>query len=248
MAYDSASLDKPLDILKSYDWGGDASAFQTIDAAVQAAHTDQAARADLEKRLSSLLGEGTSRAAKEYVCRKLSLIGTAASVPSLAALLPEQEHSHMARFALERIDAAEAAEALRKALGSVTGDLKIGMISSLAGRGDAASVPLIAALLSADSRTALAAADALGRIHTPEATQALAAAAGGTDQAVAAAVIDARLACAEWLLRQGKRPESMAIYKSLADAAAKGTTPTAKSTRLAAARGILACLDTTTTS
>jgi hypothetical protein len=221
-AYDSASLDKPLDILKSYDWGGDASAFQTIDAAVLAAHTDQAARADLEKRLSSLLGEGTSRAAKEYVCRKLSLIGTAASVPSLAALLPEQEHSHMARFALERIDAAEAAEALRKALGSVTGDLKIGMISSLAGRGDAASVPLIAALL--------------------------AAAAGGTDQAVAAAIIDARLACAEWLLRQGKRPESMAIYKSLADAAAKGTTPTAKSTRLAAARGILACLDTTTTS
>jgi hypothetical protein len=29
---------------------------------------------------------------------------------------------------------------------------------------------------------------------------------------------------------------------------AAGTTPTAKATRLAAARGILACLDTTTTS
>ena len=248
MAYDPASLDKPFDTLKAFDWGGDASAFQPIDAAVVAAHADPAARADLEKRLAALLGTGTSRAAKEYVCRKLSLIGTAASVPSLAALLPEKDHSHMARFALERINAPEAAEALRKALGTVQGDLKIGMISSLAGRGDAASVPAIAAFLSGESLTAAAAADALGRIHTPEACQALAAAGGVTDKAAAAAIADARLACAESLLRQGKRAEAKAIYTSLSDAAAAGTTPAAKATRLAAARGILACLDTSTTS
>ena len=248
MAYDPASLDKPFDALKAFDWGGDTSAFQPIDAAVIAAHADPAARADLEKRLTALLGTGTSRAAKEYVCRKLSLIGTAASVPSLAALLPEKDHSHMARFALERINVPEAAEALRKALETVQGDLKIGMISSLAGRGDAASVPLLAALLSGESRTAVAAADALGSIHTPEACQALAAASSVTDKAAAAAIADARLACAESLLRQGKRAEAKAIYTSLSDAAAAGTTPAAKATRLAAARGILACLDTSTTS
>jgi HEAT repeat protein len=247
MAYDPASLDKPFEVLKAFDWGGDSSAFQPIDAAVVAAHADPAARADLEKRLASLLDAGTSRAAKEYVCRKLSLIGTAMSVPKLAALLPEKEHSHMARFALERINAAEAAEALRKALETVQGDLKIGMISSLAGRGDAASVPLLAALLAGESRTAVAAADALGRIHSPEAIQALAAASGVSDKAAAAAISDARMACAESLLRQGKRAEAKAIYTSLSEAAAAGTTPTAKATRLAAARGILACLDTTTT-
>ena len=248
MAYDPASLDKPLDVLKVFDWGGDTSAFQPIDAAVIASHGDPAARADLEKRLAALLGAATSRAAKEYLCRKLSMIGTAASVPSLAALLPEKEHSHMARYALERIPAPEAADALRKALSTVQGDLKIGMISSLAGRGDAAAVPLLAALLAGDSRTAVAAADALGRIHSPEAVQALANAGGVTDTGAAAAIVDARLACAETLLRQGKRPEAMAIYKSLADAAATGTTPAAKAAKLAAARGILACLDTTTTS
>ena len=249
MAYDPASLDKPLDVLKVFDWGGDASAFQPIDAAVVAAHDDPAARADLEKRLAALLGEGTSRAAKEYICRKLSLIGTAASVPSLAALLPEKDHSHMARFALERIKAAEAAEALRKALGSLQGDLKIGMISSLAGRGDAAAVPLLAALLAGDSRTAVAAADALGRIHTPEACQALANAARVTDKAAAAAITDARLSCAESLLREGKRAEAKAIYTALAEAAEKAeASPSTKATRLAAARGILACLDTTTPS
>ena len=247
MAYDPASLDKPFEVLKAFDWGGDSSAFQPIDAAVVAAHADPTARADLEKRLAALLDAGTSRAAKEYVCRKLSLIGTALSVPKLAALLPEKEHSHMARFALERISAAEAAEALRKALGTVQGDLKIGMISSLAGRGDAASVPLLAALLPGDSKTAVAAADALGRIHSPEAIQALAAASGASDKAAAAAISDARMACAESLLKQGKRADAKAIYTSLAEAAATGTTPAAKATRLAAARGILACLDTTTT-
>ena len=248
MAYNSASLDKPLETLKSFDWGGDTAAFEPIDAAVIAVHADPAARADLEKRLAALLGAGTSRAAKEYVCRKLSLIGTAASVPTLAALLPDTDNSHMARFALERINATEAGAALRQALGTVQGDLKIGMISSLAGRGDTACVPMLASLLTGDSRTAVAAADALGRIHTPEAVKALTAAGGTSDQAVAAAIDDALLACAEFLLQQGKRGEATAIYKSLADTAAAGTTPAAKSTRLAAARGILACLDTTTPS
>lgn len=172
MAYDSASLDKLFETLKTFDWGGDTAAFEPIDAAVIAAHADPALRTDLEKRLVVLLSAATSRATKEYVCRKLSLIGTAASVPSLAALLPAKDDSHMARFALERINAAEAGAALRQALGTVQGDLKIGMISSLAGRGDTASVPLLAALLVGDSRTAVAAADALGRLHTPEAVQA----------------------------------------------------------------------------
>ena len=242
MASDSVSLDKPFEALKAYDWGGDAAAFLPIDAAVIAAHGDHAARADLEKRLIALLSAGSSRAAKEYTCRKLSLIGTTACVPALAALLPEKEHSHMARFALERINAPEAAEVLRKALVAVQGDLKIGMISSLAERGDTASVPLLAGLLAGDSHTAVAAADALGRIHSPEAVLALAAAAGVADKAAAAAIVDARLACAESLLRTGKRPESLAIYKSLAAAS------TTESTRLATARGILACLDTTTAS
>ncbi len=48
MAYNSASLDKPLETLKSFDWGGDIAAFEPIDAAVIAVHADPAARADLE--------------------------------------------------------------------------------------------------------------------------------------------------------------------------------------------------------
>ena len=147
MAFDLATLDAPFAALKAYDWGADAAPFKTIDDAVIAAHGDAALRGELEKRFAALLGAGTSRAAKEYVCRKLMMIGTAASVPALAALLADKDNSHMARFALERISGPEAIEAIRKALGSVPVDLKIGMISSLAARGDAACVPMLAGLL-----------------------------------------------------------------------------------------------------
>ena len=81
----------------------------------------------------------------------------------LAALLAEKDHSHMARYALERIGAAEAAAALRDALPKLAGALKVGVIGSLGARRDAASVPLLAGLLgNADTAVACSAALALG--------------------------------------------------------------------------------------
>ena len=242
MPFDLASLDAPFAALKAYDWGGDAGPFKAIDDAVVAALGDATLRTDLETRLTVILGSGASRAAKEYACRKLMVIGTAASVPALAALLGDADNSHMARFALERIPAPEAGQALRDALGRVQGSLRIGMIESLGGRGDAASVTMIARLLSTDPPVAAAAATALGHIHTPEALAALSAADPLAGSGVGRAVVDARLASAEALLADGKREEAHHVYQSLADAV-KGK-PGTKAVELAAARGIVACLDT----
>jgi hypothetical protein len=130
MPFDLTTLDEPFKALAAYDWGADAAPFKTIDAAVIAAHADKTLRAELEKRFVALLGAGTSRAAKEYVCRKLMMIGTAASVPALAALLGDSDNSHMARFALERIPGPEAGAALNTALATMGEQLKVGMISS----------------------------------------------------------------------------------------------------------------------
>lgn len=244
MAFDLATLDAPFAALKAYDWGADAAPFKTIDDAVIVVHGDAALRGELEKRFAALLGPGTSRAAKEYVCRKLMMIGTAASVPALAALLADKDNSHMARFALEKISGPEASAAIRKALGAVTLDLKIGMMSSLAARRDATCVPMLVGLLGGDAKIAAAAAEALGTIHTPEALQALSAADPMAGNGVGRAVVDARLACAEALLAAGKRTDALAVYKTLADIA-KGK-PEAKAVELAATRGILACLDALT--
>jgi HEAT repeat protein len=203
-------LEPAFEALKVYDWGKqeDRGLLNPIDDAITTSHGDAAARLALEERLAAVLATDVPRDAKDYIGRKLMLIGTAACVPALAALLPDANLSHMARYALERIPADEAGDALREALGAVEGDLKIGMISSLSARQDEACVPALADLLG-DSNVLLAkaAADALGIIGTTAAAEALAGA------EATAPVIDASLACAESLLAGGNKAGAMAIYQ-----------------------------------
>ncbi|MBM4022645.1 MAG: hypothetical protein FJ284_10490 [Planctomycetes bacterium] len=242
MAIDPKSLDAPFTALAAFDWGGDVQPLAAIDAAVIASHGDAALRADLEKRLADLLGGKAPSAAKQYACRKLCLIGTAGCVPALAELLGSKEESHMARFALQQIAAPEAAAALRKALGEVAGDLKIGMIASLAARRDAESLPALTALVSGDSTVAAAAAEALGMLGTPEAAAALAAA--KTSGVAAEAVVDARLACAEASAKAGKKAEAKSIYESILKAVGEApATHRGRAVRMACQRGMFAAME-----
>lgn len=240
---DAAPLDDAFAALRAFDWSADGGFAKTIDAAVVAAHGDDAARADLERRFVAILSADASRAAKDYACRRLVPVGTATAVPALAALLPAADHSHLARGALERIAAPEAGQALRDALAALHGDLAIGMMASLAARGDAASVPLLAERLRGDGPEAVAAAVALGRIGSPAAATALAGvdAFGGGPRA--SAVADARLACAERLLASGNAAAAATAYRALAAGAAGK--PAARRIELAATRGLLACADRT---
>lgn len=227
-------MDKAFNALKSHDWGTDRTVLNPIDAAVVATHGDVAARKQLEMRLAAVLETDVSRDAKDFVCRKLMVIGTAASVPALAALLRQPDHSHMARYALERIPVPEAAQAMRDALPQLSGTLKVGVIGSLGVRQDTASVPALAHLLgNADTTVARAAAFGLGDMRTATAAKMLAKAKPAG--AVKSAVTDASLACAEGLLGDGKTVEALAIYKGLAHE----NQP--KHVRLAATRGMLAC-------
>ena len=81
----SEPLDKALDALKTYDWGVDPNVLKPIDDAIIATHGDAAARKKLEAHLIAALKPAASRAAKDAACRALKTIGTAASVPALAA-------------------------------------------------------------------------------------------------------------------------------------------------------------------
>ena len=163
------------------------------------------------------------------------VVGTAASVPTLAELLLEKELSHMARYALERIPAPEAAQAMRDALPKLNGELKVGVIGSLGVRQDAASVPALAAQLGdADAAVARSAALALGAMRDPAAAKALQRAKVQSAE-VQCAVTDASLACAEGLLAAGKKAEALAVYKGFVG------DDQPKHVRLAATRGMLAC-------
>ena len=228
------ALDKAFDALKGYDWGKDRNTLKPIDDAVVASHGDAAAQKALEMRLAAALKSDVPQAAKDYLCRKLSLIGSGACVPTVAGLLTDEKLSHMARYALERIPAPEAVGAMRDALPKVKGKQKVGVINSLGVRRDKQGTAALVALLGdSDKEIAGAAAAALGAIGTPETAKALAAFQDKAPEALKLVAADAYLACAEALLADGKKPDAMAIYKALAKSKIKHV-------RLAAMRGLLA--------
>ncbi len=227
------AVDQAFETLKTYEWGNDRAALNALDTAVAASHNDAAAQKALETRLVAVLAGDGSQAAKDYACRKLSLIGSAQAVPALAALLTEKTLSHMGRYALERMPCDEAIAALRAAMAKTSGLQRVGMINSLGVRRDAGSTAAIAALLGADdAQVAAAAAAALGSIGTADSAKALAA--FDVPEGLVLAVADAKLTCAEKLLAGGDKAGALAIYMKLM------TPGQPKHVKLAAMRGRLA--------
>ena len=228
-------IDQAFEALKKFDWGADHSTLKPIDEAVVATHNDKSARAELEKKLVAALEGSLNRAGKDFVCRVLTVIGGAASVPALSKLLAQPDDAHLARYALERIPGAEARQALLDSLTKSKGPQLLGVIGSLGSRLEPESVAALTGLLAnADEKVSLAAAAALGAIRNAEAEKALVGAKPASD-AAKMAVIDARLACAEGLLAHGKTAEALTIYKSLTG------DDVPKHVKLGATRGILAC-------
>ncbi len=224
-------MKEALEKLQTYDWGDDRSALNPIDDAIVASHDDQAAREEIEMALLEVLKSEATRDGKDYVCRKLKIIGTDASVPTLAAMLGMEDHSHMARFALQSIPGDAASQALIDALGddSITAELKVGVIGSLGARGDNSAVAELGRLLGSENeQVATAAANALGAIRSVDAAGALAAAQPSD------AVSNAILCCAEGMLRSGDKSGAKSVYQKLLSSQSKQI-------KLAATRGMLAC-------
>ncbi len=227
-------LAKAFETLQAYDWGDDRNALNPIDEAIVATHDDSAGRKDLEDRMIAVLESDATRNGKDFVCRKLRIIGTEASVAALAAMLSDEDHSHMARYALESMPNAAAGKALLDSLSKLTGKLKVGAIGSLGVRQDDRSVPTLAALVGDDDApVAEAAAHALGAIRTPDAAKVLVGV--KPNPAAVHAVTDALLACAESLLVAGDKATALTIYTRVSS----GEPP--KYVKLAATRGMLAC-------
>ena len=209
-------LDQAFETLKKFDFGTPLSEVAAIEDAVVAAHKDPAICKDVEQRLIAALGTaGLSRDAKDYVCRKLAMCGSAAAVPAVAALLSSEENAHLARHALERIPGNEASQALVAALPKVTGKLKLGAIASLGARREAAAIPALTALLTdTDGAVVRAATLALGVIGGSAAVAALRStltAAKGNSSLL----VDSLLSCAETMLASNQVGDAMAIYQSL---------------------------------
>ncbi len=203
--------------LKSYKFGEREIDLPHIEALVASAAVDTLARPKVEERLLGILAKATNYDSRQFICRQLRIIGTAKSVKSLEPLLTDPEMSSMARFALGGIEAPEADQALLRTLGKTEGNLKAGVINSLAQRHYREATPEIAGLVgSTNPEVALAAIKALGRLGgDPKYTAKVLTQARPTASEIDKIEIDnSLLACAESFAANGKTSRALEIYRN----------------------------------
>ena len=216
-AIDQAELQSALKTVRTYKSGQSRLVLTKIEGYVRDSYGRPDSRQKLEAEFIGILKSPSATSdGKRWVCRQLSLIGTAASTSTLGQLLLDKELSDMARYALERIDAPEASAQLRSVLAKTTGTMKTGIINSLGQRRDSLSKPAMIKLLGdSDLEVVMAAARALGNIGGADAAQALAQARVKAAGLLQSTIVDAYLSCAELALDAGRKGEALAIYQKL---------------------------------
>ncbi len=157
---------------------------------------------------------------KLLACKKLGQLGAAEAVPTLTPLLFGDERlSHAARIALEAIPDPSAGKALLKSLPRLEGLPRVGVIQSLGVRREKAAVGALGELLAQeDLLAAVAAANALGKIATPEAVSILRERLADSPEPVRNAIADALLEIGENLCQQGEWASALELFGKVAEA------------------------------
>ena len=210
------SLDDAFKVLPAYKFGESRLCCSVIQDAVLAT-VGKPQRAAITPRLIAALDTpGVTDDARTFILRQLRTIGSDAAVPSLAKLLADPKHAHMARAALQHTGTPAADTALRNALASLQGEQLVGLCISIGERRDGQAVPALVKLMSGgDESVRAAAAAALGRIADKASAAALLDARGNASVTLKPAVLDAALACAERQFASGNSADAIAVYQQL---------------------------------
>jgi HEAT repeat protein len=210
-------MEQQIQALKTtYDWGQSRLPLTELSDHIRASFGNEAELKNIRAALLSVLDSDAKYAAKQYVCRELSIIGNDECVPMLAKMLTDEKLSDMARYALERIPGEAVDKALMEALPKAEGKAKIGIVNTLGERGCRGAVSEMAELAgSSDEMLAGAAISALGKMGGAEAADALAKAAGRVSDKLKPAVYDACLTCADQMAAEGDKTGARKIYQSL---------------------------------
>lgn len=224
----------PLDALAKYTFNQSREPLARVEELIR--KSSPADYPALETRLIAILkAPETSKDAKRYVCRYLTIVGSARCVPAVAELLTDPDLSHPARMALEPMAAPEAASALRAALPKVDAKLRAGILGSIGVRRDSLAVAAVAQYINdPDPWVAETALAALGRIGTPAAAQALAAA--KVPPALSRALARAEIEAAAHLTSAGNTKLARQIFEKYLPA----NQP--RAIRIAAAKGLVGAL------
>ncbi|MEN6337413.1 MAG: HEAT repeat domain-containing protein [Phycisphaerales bacterium] len=175
-----------------------------------------AAKGDEPKLIAVLKDSGAPLKTKIDACRQLAIVGSKDSIAPLAALLGDEQLSHMARYALQTNPDPAVDEALRAALGTVKGKPLVGVIHTVGFRRDAKAVGTLASLVNSGNAMVVGAAGrALGDIGNVEAAEVLEQARSKVPAECRLDVYEGLLRCAESLGSEGNKPAALEIYDRL---------------------------------
>ncbi len=203
--------------LRAFDYEQPRKPLRTLELFIAQATGDPKQQEAVAERLGALLADPkTSLPAKRFICKQLRMLGTEAHAPTLVKMLDDPKTAEMARQTLEAIPGDASLQALRNALGKLKGTARMGVVNSLGVRRDETSVPPITKLArSEDAALANAALEALGRIATPQAAEALEQLAPHAPDPVRKR--EALLLCAQRLAADGHRDAAARIYRGMLD-------------------------------
>jgi len=210
------SLEAILQKLAQYRHNQDHDTILELQAYVRTHRQTPAGRLECERLLLGLLqGEATDDG-KWEACRQLRSVGSDDSVPVLTKMLMREDTSEMARFALEKIQGTAADRALRDALRSSSGKIRLGLISSLGHRGSRQAVADLARIAGGtDEAEAEAAVAALGGIATQDAANSLVRFLGSENEWLRISAAGALLNCAETFRAAGEAELAFPFYRQL---------------------------------
>jgi len=210
-----AEIAKTIAGIRDYDFGRPTTALLAVEKLINDTHGDRSLRAQIETELARLLQSPVSLACKQFICQKLWIIGTVASLPVLESMLASADPHIVegACFALSRQRAPAVGQVVRSGLGKAKGRGLIALINVAGERRDPETAARLAELAtSAADEAADAAIAALGKIASPSAIETLANLHTGMRRIAAA---HALLQGGQELAARGKAAEARTVFQRL---------------------------------
>ena len=216
--FSATELTAAVRAVSDYDFDHPRTKLVELERLINATRGNRPARTEIEKAMAELLGSQATVAAKQFVCKKLWIIGSDLSVPALTALLQGQDPvlAEAACYALRSQESSVAAASMRKALDPTRGVARVAIINLLGDKQDAASTSqLIALAASADALASDAAIAALGKIASHESVAALTKMHRASDPARRLNCSHALLQAGQQLAKRGDLTAARAIWNQL---------------------------------
>lgn len=214
-AVETEKLVSSIDTLKSYKYGNTGGVdLRWVETQIAMASKDSGIRGQIEQKLIEALTVAKTNDAKQFLCRQLRTIGTEKAVPQLESMLTDPELSHMARYALGKIDAPDVGPALHRALKSTSGKIKAGIINTLVEVNYGKALGDFMRLIGdSDKNVAIAAIRATGHFPCNSSVGALRKARRSASKDIQIEIDAALLTSAEVFLANGDKKRSAAIYE-----------------------------------